>query len=343
MGQILRHWRVPAAAAFSLALIAGAYMLARSIEAPPSARASEESALLKAIAAKDSDNDGLPDWEEALYGTDPHNSDSFKLGMTDGAAVAKGLIVPKAIADIPAAASSPVSLDENGLPPPPAEGTLTSAFAKNFFALYLVAKQNNGGADLSQTDLQAIANQALTSLSSAIVAAPDFKSAKDLTVSGSGADDLTAFAVSAEAVLLKNTSNATTSEIKYLTYAVEGNDANALMHIASIAKAYRDSAAGLAVLPMPKEASAAGLALINATMRVSEIASDFARVNDDPLAAILALQQYPKAVLALGTAFVDIGKIYKAAGVVLPVGAPGASFVNLITDVANEQAAAKKP
>jgi hypothetical protein len=77
-------------------------------------------------------------------------------------------------------------------------------------------------------------------------------------------------------------------------------------------------------------------------MRVSEINADFARVNVDPLATMLALQQYPQAVLALGTAFINIGKVYAAASISLPSGAPGASFVNLIGDVANEQAA-KKP
>ena len=113
-------------------------------------------------------------------------------------------------------------------------------------------------------------------------------------------------------------------------------------HIASIAKAYRDSAVGLSVLPVPAELVAEDMALINAMARISEIATDFTRVNDDPLATMLALKQYPQTVLALGTAFINIGKIYGAAGISLPAGAPGASFVNLIIDVANEQAAAKK-
>src|SRR3990167_5251431 len=97
MGQILQNWRVITAILFSAVLIVGAFVLARGIESPSSAQASEETALLHAIATKDSDSDGLPDWEEALYGTDPHNQDSFHLGMSDGEAVAKGLIVPKAI------------------------------------------------------------------------------------------------------------------------------------------------------------------------------------------------------------------------------------------------------
>ncbi|MFA5942380.1 MAG: hypothetical protein WC798_01790 [Candidatus Paceibacterota bacterium] len=345
MGRILEHWRIPAAVLFSAMLIVGAYLFARGIGSPSTAEASAESALLKAIATKDSDADGLPDWEEALYGSDPRTIDSFNLGMTDGEAVARGLVVPKAIANIKVATStaSGAFIADDSLPPAPAEGTITAAFAKNFFTLYLAAKQANGGADLSEAEITDISDRALSSLSSSVTATPDFKSTSDLKISGSGADALRAFAVSAEAILLKNTSSATTSEINYLRYAVEGDDAVALSHIISIAKAYRNSAAGLSVLSVPAELAADDLALINAMARVSEITTDFARVETDPMATMLALQQYPQAVLALGTAFINIGRIYATASITLPAGSPGASFANLMVDVANQQAVAKKP
>ena len=343
MRSILEHWRILATALFSVVLIVGAYLLARDVGLPTVAEASTESALLSAIATRDSDGDGLPDWEEALYGTDSHITDTNSLGMTDGEAVARGLIVPKAIADISFVTSTPDAsmIVDPSLPPAPAEGTLTAAFAQNFFTLYLAAKQANGGADLSEADMQNVANEALSSLSSAIAAAPNFKSAKDLTVSGSGADALKAFAVSAEAILLKNTSDATKSEILYLQDAIQKGDTTAYAHIAGIAKQYRDSAVGLAVLPVPQELAADHLILVNAMMRVSQIAGDFTRAETDPLATILALQQYPQAVFSLGTAFINIGKVYKAAGISFPAGVPGASFVNLIIDVANEQTARK--
>lgn len=343
MGRIFDHWRIPAATLFALALIVGAYILARGVAVPPTVQASEESALLKAIATKDSDADGLPDWEEALYGTDSHNADSLHLGMTDGDAVARGLIVPKAIADVAVATSSPTGAGpDDSLPTAPADGTITAAFAKNFFTQYLAAKEANGGADLSESAMQDIANQALRALSAAVIAAPDFKSSRDIAVSGSGPDALKAFAVSAEAILLKNTNNATTSEINYLKNAVQNDDTGAFVHIASIAKGYRDSAAGLAALPVPAELAASDLALVNAMMRASEIITDFTRVESDPMATMLALQQYPQTVLALGTAFINIGKTYATAGIALPAGAPGASFVNLMKDIADEQAAGKK-
>ncbi len=349
MGNVPKIWRIVGAVFFSITLIVGAYMLGHGVESPNVAEASTETALLQAIATKDSNGDGLPDWEKTLYGI-PVNStttDYFHLGMTDGEAVAKGLIVPKAIVDIQASTSSPaqaVSADSS-LPPPPPDGTITASFAKNFFMLYLAAKQANGGAPLSQTDITNVTQEALRQLSQSITPAPDFKSMQNLTVAGSGPDALKSFAAAAEAVLLKNTSNATTSEIHYLQYAVQdSNDTDALTHIASIAKAYRDTAAGLAALPVPQELAGDDLALINALARTSEILSDFTRVNTDPLATMLALNQYPQAVLSMSTAFLHIGQIYANAGITLPPGTPGSSFVNLMTSVtASEKSSAQKP
>jgi len=343
MGERLSHWRTYAATFFAIALVGGAYLLAKSVAEPPAAEASTETAILEAIATKDSDGDGLPDWEEALYGTDPANPDSRKLGMTDGQAVAAGLIVPKAIADV-SLTSSPGTIVDPSLPPAPADDTLTAAFAKNLFTTYMDTVKRTGG-NLSEKDMSDVAQQTLADLSKSIARAPDFKSPRDITVAGRGPEAMRAYAASAEAVMNANTSNATKSELLYLQDAAKDGDMTALPHIVSIAKAYRGSAAGLAALPVPSELAVSDLALINAFARVSEIASDFARVNDDPLATMLALQQYPDAVLALGDAFITLAKDYKNAGIALAPGAPGAAFVSVISDVAASQkgGGAKKP
>lgn len=345
-GIIPENWRIIAATLFSAALVTGAYILARGVESPTAAQASTETALLQAIATKDSDGDGLPDWEEALYGTDPHIADTNRLGMTDGEAVAKGLIVPKAIADIKVATSSSENSSINyaaaGLTPP-SEGSLTDAFAKNFFTLYVAAKQANGGATFSDTDIASLQNQALSSLTTSITTAPDFKSLGDLTIRGEGAEALKAFAVQAEAIFKKNKSNATTSELIYLQYATENNDAVALSHLVAIAKSFRNSAAGLVALPVPRELASADLALINAMMRVSEIDNDFTRVEVDPLTTMLALQQFTQAEQALWDAFAGMGSAYSEAGINIPKGTPGASFLKVITDMSIEQTATLKP
>ena len=343
MGKILRHWRITLATVFALVLIVGSFLLARDAESPATVQASTESALLQAIAAKDSDSDGLPDWEEALYGTNPRMADSLSLGMSDGQAVAKGLIVPKAVADIPAATSTSGSYDGSGPPLPAEEGTLTASFAQTFFDLYIAAKQANGGADLSPADTADIATKAVATLSSSITAASDYKSAKDIKISDTGTLALATFAGNAEAIMNKNANGETTDEITYLRNAIEDGDADASKHLSAIAKVDRDTAVGLAALSVPQELVPDVLALVNALMRMSEIISDFSRVDTDPLAAMLALQQYLQTTQDLWQAYTNIGDSYIAAGVALSAGTPGASFIRFAESVAMRSRAAQTP
>jgi hypothetical protein len=343
-GEILKHWQISSAILFATVLIGGAYFIARDVQDPQVAQASDETELLHAIATRDVDKDGLPDWEESLYGTDSHTTDSFNLGMTDGEAVNRGLIVPKAITDSPLTtkADGSASIDPS-LPPPAAEGTLTAMFAQNFFTFFLAAKEANGGADLSEQQMNDVANQTMNMLMSTIKPAADFKSMSDLVIEGSGPEAMKAFAVSAEMVLLKNTNDATTTDINYLKKAIVHGDTTANGHLLSIAKGYRGSAAGIAALPIPKELAADALLLVNTLMRMSQLDVDFTKADTDPIVAILALQQYQTVATALGKAFINIGQDYATSYVSLPSGAPGALFVNMIADIEREQAALKKP
>lgn len=328
MGQILQNWRVLAAILFSVVLVVGAYLLARSVESPPVAQASEETALLQAIATKDSSGDGLPDWEKVLYGIPitSTTTDYFHLGMTDGEAVAQGLIVPKAVADIPTATSTADASTYAG------EGTLTSAFAQNFFALYLQAKQANGGTDLTADQTNTLADEAMSELSQSFTMASDFKTAGNITVSRTGPDALRNFAVAAEAVFKKDTSTATTSEIQSLQDAVENGDTGALAQLAADAQIYQTYADDLAALPVPQELAITDTALVNAMLLRSEVDDDLAQMNTDPLTAMVALQQFSQTESTFYSVFSDIAAIYTSSGVILPNGTPGASFVNFIAN-----------
>lgn len=332
MGIVHDNWRVLSAMLVSVVVIVGAYILARGVEDPPVAQASSELEILHTLAGRDADEDGLPDWEEALYGADPSNPDTFDLGITDGQAVAQGLVVPRAIADAPpAATSSPASsipLDPS-LPPPPADGTLTSVFAENFFSLYSAAKEANGGGVLSQEDIANIASDALAGLASSVAPAPDFKVMDDLTISGSGVDALTTFAAEAETVLARNAVYAKESEITYFKHALEGRDLSAYERMSSIASGYRVAAAGLAALTVPEELAQAHLELVNAFMHLSQTISDMTRAEIDPLTAMLALQQYPSYVTALANAFADVYQVYVANDAIPTKGTPGALFVSV--------------
>jgi hypothetical protein len=334
MGHVLNSYRVPIAAFLAFVLIGGTYIAARGIQSPSLVNASPETELLGALTSHDTDGDGLADWEEVLYGTDQNSKDSFNLGMSDSTAVEKGLIVPKAIADVPFASSTARANDgvdyaTYGLTAP-TPGTLNEAFTKSFFSRYLSAKQANGGTELSRGDVERIAIDTLSDLSMITIAPTEYKKAQDVLVSGSGPEALIVFAIQAEAIFEKNDNNASKSELLYLMDALEKNDQEALAHIASIAKSYRSAAIGLAALPVPKELATAHLAVINALVHTSGVIDAFAKAQTDPLSAMLALKEYVPAAQSLKKAFTDVANIYSAAGISLEDGEPGASYVNVV-------------
>lgn len=323
---MFKNMRIPLAVFFAVVLIGGTYWLVYGANVPQTAEASTQTALLKEIATRDSTGDGLPDWQKALYGI-PLNAtttDYFNLGMTDGEAVAKGLIVPRAVADLSAAPAT-----NQGAAEP---GTLTASFAQYFMSLYLTAKQANGGVDLTQAQTNALADKAIAQLTQNNTLNTDLKTPANLKISGSGPDALRTFAAAAETVFDTYKSNATTTEMDDLQSAVMDNDTVALARISSAAQIYKNYAKGLLALPVPKELVVDDLLLINALISRANADTDLANVNADPLAALTALKQFSDTESNFWDAFSNIAGVYARAGVVLETGTPGAAFVNLIAN-----------
>jgi hypothetical protein len=124
---------------------------------------------------------------------------------------------------------------------------------------------------------------------------------------------------------------------------LNNGDSSALTNIAAIATAYTNIAAGLAEIPVPQEAAATHLALVNALARVGETSTDFSNVDTDPLAAMMALQLYPQDVLDLSNAFTGVAQEFAAEGITLPAGTQGASFVNVVANVETKETAQTQP
>jgi hypothetical protein len=340
---IYREWRTLGAAALAAAMIAGAFLLARAAERPARAQAESDTALLAQIASRDSTGDGLPDWEKPLYGIplDATTTDYFHLGMTDGEAAAQGLIVPRApTLSAPAATTTPdtaAELAAAGISGVPGQGSLTDAFAKNFFGLYLSAAQQAGGS-LTSDQINQLAEGALDQLSSSIAPAPDFKTAAELTTSGAGPAALARYAASAEAIVARYDPRLPKSQLDYLEDYLSTGDPDDLASLATIAAFYQNAASALAALPAPEELAATHLALVNALARTGEEIGDFSRTDRDPLAAMIALGSHGATVRALAEAFTALKSAYAAEGAVPAPGAPGASFVGLMDAVAAQGA-----
>ena len=121
-----------------------------------------------AVLAKDSDNDGLKDWEEQLWKTDPYNSDTDGDGTPDGLEIKQGRN--------PLVAGPNDKLDTNTVTSKintETQGDLseTDKFSRDLFVRIVAAKNANqppSEADLQKfldmTISQEVANQKLKNL-----------------------------------------------------------------------------------------------------------------------------------------------------------------------------------
>lgn len=332
MAHSTRTLRVAAASLLTVLMVGGTFLSTGpnpffGMTRIAGAQSSEE--LLREYAAKDSDTDGLPDWQEALYGTDPLNPESFKAGVKDGEAVAQGLIEPKVIVrpenepidpdTIPGTAGAPSSL--------------TDRFAQTLLKQYLL---NRTGTPPTQEEIVAFVQQGVAELSSE-TAGPDRYTLADVRVSGTnGTAALVSYAAEMEQAFARNTVSADKNELSYFADALKG-DNKALGKIEDISQAYADIAKALSSIAVPTEARQAHLTIMNALVHVSDTSSDMASMESDPLRALMGIGLYQKYATSLVSGFANLNAVFSARGVEIPSGSAGYYILKTAGDAAASQ------
>ena len=96
--------------------------------------------IIDSIATKDSDNDGLKDWEEALWQTAPNNPDTDGDGAKDGAEIAAGRDPLKKGPD------DQLTLESASTTPKITKPlTASNQFSRDLFTRYVTLKQTGSG------------------------------------------------------------------------------------------------------------------------------------------------------------------------------------------------------
>jgi hypothetical protein len=270
--------------------------------------------LLKEYSVKDSDNDGLPDWQEALYGTDPNNATSNGKGMTDGEAVQKGLLTPKTLSNALATSTTPTVPGKA-----PAAGSVTDEFAKT---LYIEMMKVQGAQPLTADQISSVVQSSLAKLETQQKPLSTY-SDSDVVVGGSGAASLTAYTVAVEKAFSTYGVTTEKSELLYLQDAAEKNDTAALRKVQAVGKAYTSIAKAVAKIPAPKEAAAAHLHLVNALARTGSAISDMGTFDTDPIRSLLGIGTYAPATADFVVALSELRAVYTTDGVTFTSGQPG--------------------
>jgi hypothetical protein len=334
MASFSRKSGIVGALIIAAVLIGGAFILSSN----PStffhaqvADAESTQQLLQDYSQKDSDHDGLPDWEEALYGTDPYNAHSFSPTLTDGQAVAEGLIKPKFTTTTEESSTTDAAEQVPGIAA--ASGSLTDEFAQQFFGQYISQQTGDTDSQPTDADIDTYAQQAMQQFVSDNTQQDPY-SLSQVNVQGSGSDALIAYAAADESIFKANTVTSTKNELEYFSDAVEKNDQSALKELATIGGAYTAIGPQLMEVSVPTEMQYAHLELSNAISKLGVDITDMSMLNSDPLRAYIGFSNYQNDVNSFGQALIDTNKVFTSEQVTIPADADGYSFYNLTASVA---------
>lgn len=287
MNFLKNHSGILSALIVGVAIISSAFLL--NLETPVQlaerAVASPSSALREQIIEKDSDGDGLLDWEETLWGTNPFAIDTDGDGILDGEFVEsrKQNKTPEEIVNFE-------------------ELSFTAQFSRTFFAEYL---QYQSDGELSEVEKNSLIARLANSVEANLPQA--FALSKVKTVAATN-ENLANYFTSI-AILVANASpeGVTESELVIFEEALTRNNPLLLSDVEKIANGYDTLAKGLADLSAPENLRANHSSLVTSVSRLGVIIHAFAAAFDDAVYALAVLPEYEVEVNRLAEALNAIG------------------------------------
>lgn len=308
------------ALALSGAFIAAGYFLSGPFATQMVGAASNE-ALLKEYAQKDTDGDGLLDWREVVYGTDPENAHSVDAAMTDAEAVAAGKVTPRFASET---VEAPLITDEDFEVDNAAPGSVTDEFAKVFFQTYMESAEGGTGASATNdqlvkefmTELNAYVSQKIRSTYSAT----SVRTSDTVTVQ--------AYAAAIEQVLKAHPVPSDPLEFYVESYIVNENQASQ-EGVVLFADAYTDIASDLQGVIAPPAFASSHASLVRAFTELGKTTTFVAEYESDPLGTSLALGAYPTILTELSASFTTLANAIQREGTPA-VGAPGALILDIV-------------
>ncbi len=227
---------------------------------------------VKDVVQKDSNVNGIPDWEESLWGLDPNtNGPSNKEFI---------LAKQKALAE---QSGTTVTTINN------APATDNEALSREFFAVIMSLEQTgNLDADAMKSVSEAIGKK--------IVAEPidDTYTRDKAIISNSDSASIEKYYSSLRSVFLKYEDKNIGDELSFVATALKNNDAGALELVNSIAEAYRSFGKDLMKISVPSDMLSAHLDLANNYDKVAQSINSLTRLATDPIIGMKGIINYKR-------------------------------------------------
>lgn len=252
------------------------------------------------LKAGDADQDGLLDWEEELYGSDPNNPDTDDDGTNDGDEIDLKRDPTVPAPNDPLLTTKDLFNTDFGVSPY-ATGTLTNKLSVDLFSEYFNLRRNNELTEEKQEEL--VTNLAQDAVKNTDFG--DFYVESDLKIVESTKDTVkkygTEFATISFEYLLKMDSYQNLPEKQYIGY---------------VAQAYKDMAEALSQIDVPGVANEAHLKIINQNYKAGAIISLMIEGEVDPVEITLIIAQYQASLNADAGLYTTLGQYFETNGII---------------------------
>ena len=273
------------------------------------------SELLQSV--RDTDNDGLRDWEERILGTNQKNPDTDGDGTRDGDEIKKNrnpFVAPPDLIATPEALREQAAGESTD-----ATTSVTEAFAKEFLSVLMLEK--------GEMPVQDTLNETLSSLFENIAALPApeyFKEGNIRTVS-QDTETLRAYGNAMITAIGHHPGANSGDAFAAFQKVITGTNAEATA-LLLIEENYGDLARELSELSVPEGLLPTHLDIINGIRTLGDSVHDLQFLATDPLRASIGLSTYLKYLNKELAFFAEVKKIFHEHGVVFSAEDAGAAW-----------------
>lgn len=240
---------------------------------------------------KDTDGDGLKDWEEMLWKTDPHNPDTDGDGTPDGQEVAENR--DPTIAGPDDALPEPVP--DTSQTTPNASPTKTNSLTQQVLQNYLLL-QRSGGA--SEREVQNLISQSASSIFEPQVT---LYTRNDISVSTNNSEEsLRAYTNAVGQVFANNRYGSSDPETKIIKEAILAADSTRLKELGPVIEIYENIKQNLLDIEAPEAVVGVHLDFLNNFSRITKALHETTFFFEDPVRGLGGIGAYQESALDIG-------------------------------------------
>ena len=256
---------------------------------------------IEAEANKDTDNDGLLDWEEALWKTNPEIMDTDGDGTSDGDEVKIGRD-PRTVGVCPSTSSGQTKTCTDKLQSPEeisknknSDGentTFTAKIAEEFGKNYFAGKGVVGGEALSASAQESLADSIALGIEQGIAAYQDIFKKEDVKTSPTL--DAKTYLNKLGGAFSKNFKNVSGSELDIISIIVSGEHFKDVKLFNPMIEAYKNMTFYLQKETAPETYAGLHLSAMNIMQNTLFAIRSIKEIEEDPAKAIVGMRLYMK-------------------------------------------------